>query len=599
MSDRGVLILYATETGTAREVADRLARQCRRIHLTCRVLSTDKYSLSDLISESLVLFVVSTTGAGSEPRSMTLMWKTLLRSDLPPDLFEDLSFAVFGLGDTAYEKFCWPAKKLSRRLNGLGATEMCDRGEGDDQDPLGLDGALGPWLEKVLAALLLMYPLPKSLEIIPAATIPPARLSVAQDPALAVLSSWLAAEYFYSATVKCNTRITAEAWSQDVRHLEFDYKDKIQYSPGDVAVVRPLALASDVEAFLAQMRWLEIADTPIRIKHIMIDQSLPEYLPAVVTLRVLFTEYIDFNAVPRRPFFEYLRYFTSDELEREKLDDFLSREGADDLYEYCYRVRRTIREVLAEFRHVEIPLEYICDVFPPLRARRFSIASSNKCFPSQIHLCVAIVRYRTKLKVPRRGVCTRFLAALQQGDKVQIRIEKGLLSLPTDVKIPVICVGPGTGVAPMRAVIQDRIHMGAPGNLSTPRLRIFPLRSTDNTLYFGCRSATHDQHYASEWGVHVSAGNLTYRTAFSRDGPEGTKRVYVQDLIKEDAERIWKLLHAGASILISGSSNKMPVAVKEALRMAVETHGKLEPVAAANFISAMEARGQLIEECWS
>lgn len=92
---------------------------------------------SDLISETLVLFVISTTGSGAEPRSMTSMWKTLLRSDLPPDLFDDLSFAVFGLGDTAYEKFCWPAKKLARRLVSLGATEICDRGEGDDQDPLG------------------------------------------------------------------------------------------------------------------------------------------------------------------------------------------------------------------------------------------------------------------------------------------------------------------------------------------------------------------------------------------------------------------------------------------------------------------------------
>jgi len=90
-----------------------------------------------LISEDLIVFVVSTTGAGKEPRSMTNLWTMLLRSDLPPDLFEDTYFAVFGLGDTAYEKFCWPAKKLSRRMTSLGAREVCRRGEGDDQSPLG------------------------------------------------------------------------------------------------------------------------------------------------------------------------------------------------------------------------------------------------------------------------------------------------------------------------------------------------------------------------------------------------------------------------------------------------------------------------------
>ncbi|KAJ7510327.1 hypothetical protein B0H11DRAFT_2152489 [Mycena galericulata] len=581
---RSILILYATETGTAQDVAERLARQCRRIHFTCRVLGTDKYSLSDLISEPLVLFVVSTTGSGSEPRSMTSTWKTLLRSDLPLDLFEDLSFAVFGLGDTAYEKFCWPAKKLSRRLVSLGATEICDRGEGDDQDPLGVDGALGPWVDKFLHALLSTYPLPHHLEIIPATTMPPARASMARDTTFAAGSSLSEIPGFHPATVRCNRRITAEDWYQDVRHLEFDFDDEIQFSPGDVAVVRPFALSNEVEAFLGYMGWLDIADIPFRIDNIMPDQSLPEHLPEVVTPRVIFTQYLDFGAVPRRPFFQYLRYFTADELEREKLDDFLSREGADDLYDYCYRVKRTIREVLAEFRHVRIPIEYIFDVFPPMRPRQFSIASSAKRFPSQIHLCVAIVKYRTKLKIPRRGVCTTFLASLQQGDKVQIGLQKGLITLPADASTPVICIGPGTGVAPMRAVIQERLYMGA---------------SANNTLYFGCRSAVKDQHYGQEWKSYASTGELTYRVAFSRDGPEGTKRIYVQDLMQEDAEQIWKLLQVGASVFISGSSNQMPAAVKNALRFAAETHGNLSPASAVEFISAMETKGQLIEECWS
>ena len=84
-----------------------------------------------------MIFVVSTTGSGHEPRSMATLWNMLLRSDLPDDLLEDLRFAVFGLGDSSYEKFCWPAKKLSRRLLGLGGTQICDRGEGDDQHHFG------------------------------------------------------------------------------------------------------------------------------------------------------------------------------------------------------------------------------------------------------------------------------------------------------------------------------------------------------------------------------------------------------------------------------------------------------------------------------
>lgn len=152
-ASRELLILYATETGTAQETADRIARECRRVHFHCRVQSMDAYppvggfpivvtwcsrpAQETLISEHLVIFVVSTTGWGAEPRAMTSLWNMLLRSDLPEDLFEDMDFCVFGLGDTAYEKFCWPAKKLSRRMQSLGGHEICSRGEGDEQHRLG------------------------------------------------------------------------------------------------------------------------------------------------------------------------------------------------------------------------------------------------------------------------------------------------------------------------------------------------------------------------------------------------------------------------------------------------------------------------------
>ena len=151
---RSLLVLYATETGNAQDAADYIARESRRISFQCRVANVDSYSLvrrthsrtknllnlqlqTELISEDIVVFVVSTTGSGIEPRSMTPLWTNLLRSELPPDTFEDLPYTVFGLGDTSYEKFCWAAKKLSRRLQSLGATEFYERGEGDEQHPLG------------------------------------------------------------------------------------------------------------------------------------------------------------------------------------------------------------------------------------------------------------------------------------------------------------------------------------------------------------------------------------------------------------------------------------------------------------------------------
>ncbi|KAG2137490.1 riboflavin synthase domain-like protein [Suillus clintonianus] len=582
---RELLILYATETGTAQETADRIARECRRVRFHCRVQSMDAYPPETLISEHLVIFVVSTTGWGAEPRAMTSLWNMLLRSDLPDDLFEDMCFCVFGLGDTAYEKFCWPAKKLSRRMQSLGGYEICSRGEGDEQHRLGVDGALDPWVELLLETLIQLYPLPHEQDNIPAGR-PPPRVSLSNLESGTSLSPDPLDEdkKFHTASVKCNRRITAEDWFQDVRHFEFSFEDSIKYNPGDVAVIHPSAAASEVDSFLATMGWENAADDLFTVEHTMLDQTLPDHLPRIVSLRILFTRYLDFNAVPRRSFFQLLRYFATDELEREKLDEFVSIEGADEMYDYCQRVKRTIWEVLSEFRSARIPREYVFDLFPPLRPREFSIASSIEFHPRELHLCVAIVRYRTKLKIPRKGVCTSYLSGLTPGDALRIGLRKGFISLPTDPNIPVMCVGPGTGIAPMRAVIQQRIHEGY----------------NNTTLYFGCRSAHKDQHYHSEWESHAEEQKLRYRVACSRDGPEGVKRTYVQDLMQKDAQDIWNMLGQQRGILIiSGSSNKMPTAVREAVRSAVERFGGRSNVEAVEYVAAMEREGRLIEECWS
>ncbi|EKM52756.1 uncharacterized protein PHACADRAFT_164681 [Phanerochaete carnosa HHB-10118-sp] len=584
LDERELTILYATETGNAQDVAERIARLCRRLHFAVRLYSVDEYQVDDIFSMHLIIFIVSTTGSGREPRSMTRFWMSLLRADLPHDLFDHLEFAIFGLGDTAYEKFCWPAKMLERRLLTLGATKVVDRGEADDQHQLGLDGALDPWIESLSDALLNLFPLPPGLEVKPGG-IPEPRVSIIEGQPAALPPDTGLFKGYYTATVSRNTRITASEWYQDVRHFDLDFDEDLEYSPGDIAVVEPEAFAPDVDAFLQCVGWLDEADNPFSVKHVLPDQSLPTRLPRTLTLRTLFTRHLDINFVPRRSFFALLRHFTPDELEREKLDEFLSPEGADDLYDYCQSVRRTVREVFEEFRSAKVPKEYLFDLFPPLRPREFSIASSALRSPRRIQLCVAIVKYKTKLKIPRRGVATTYLAALQPGDKLQIRLKKGIVLLPPDKATPVICIGPGTGIAPVRALIEERVARGAKAN----------------TLYQGCRSATKDQHYREEFTALAADEDkqLDYRVACSRDGPPGVKRTYVQDLIAADAERIWELMGVrGAWVYISGSSNKMPAGVKAAVQGALEGFGQKTEAEAKEFIANMERAGKLIEDCW-
>ncbi|KAL1738197.1 hypothetical protein HDZ31DRAFT_5489, partial [Schizophyllum fasciatum] len=329
-------------------------------------------------------------------------------------------------------KFCWPAKVLAARLRGLGAQEITARGEADDQHTMGIDGALEPWMARLLDALLQMCPLPEGVTTALSDSLPPPRVTLkpADDTNVSLPDPLTTHPDYFDATLAVNRRITAEDWWQDVRHFE--------YLPGDAAVVHPEAAPEDVQAFLEAMGWVDQADERLELVHSQKDQTLPPLLPPVSTLRALFTRHLDFNAVPRRGFFAWLRYvhFATDELERERLDEFLG--DGDDLYDYTTRVRRTIAEVLADFRHLRIPRAYVFDVFPPLRPREFSIASSVERHPRSLHLCIAIVKYRTKLKVPRRGVCTSWLVGLPIGTTLRMRTHRGLIALPP-ADTPVVC----------------------------------------------------------------------------------------------------------------------------------------------------------------
>ncbi|KAJ1559080.1 NADPH-dependent diflavin oxidoreductase 1, partial [Cladochytrium tenue] len=198
LESRRLLVLFGSETGCAEDVAHAVARDARRRRFAVRVSTMDDYDRARLIDEPLVVFVCSTTGQGQEPANMRRFWRFLLRKDLPRDSLDATRFAVFGLGDSAYPRFNFPAKKLFKRLLQLGAVPLVDRGDGDDQHYLGsgcrtvpsvpdlvcspspallhlnsVDGALDPWSQQLWAKLDALYPLPPGTTVVPKDVLPP------------------------------------------------------------------------------------------------------------------------------------------------------------------------------------------------------------------------------------------------------------------------------------------------------------------------------------------------------------------------------------------------------------------------------------------
>ncbi|KAG0246820.1 NADPH-dependent diflavin oxidoreductase 1 [Mortierella sp. GBA43] len=505
---RRILFLYGSQTGCAQDVAENAAREARRMHFSAAVSAMDDYDRSLLIRENFVVFIASTTGQGEEPDNMKKFWKFLLRKSHPNDALDHMEYTVFGLGDSSYLKFNWPAKKLYKRLMQLGAHPFYEPGYADDQHYLGVDGTLGPWLDGLWKVALEKYPIPSHLEIIPKDVIFQNSFSLVLDAPKGDSSDNSILDFnqepgTFVATLVQNKRITDPKHSQDVRHIELSIKDPVfpGYNPGDVLNMRPRNLENDVNEFLEYNGWTSIADNPLTIVESLSDHPLPKHIPHRQTLRSLFTNHLNVFSTPRTSFFQLLVHFTSNEDEKEKLRDFVSPQGQDDLYSYCHRVRRTTFEVLKDFRDVKIPLDYIMDLFPLIMPRSFSIASSPLTGVQEQHqsldvatitrtvngdvsagnmegelewkvdLCVAIVHYKTKLWKWRTGVCTRWLKDLPStedtaaivakgseftGEKgetevavprepaqLTVRIQRGTLKLPKDPNVPLICIGPG------------------------------------------------------------------------------------------------------------------------------------------------------------
>ena len=413
------------------------------------------------------------------------------------------------------------------------------------------------------------------------------------------------------ATLECNQRITPDDHWQDVRHISFSTCGSYSYAPGDILTISPKNASEDVDQIIDLMGWNEIATWQIKtLSHAEFISEDPgvstigEGHSYGLTLRTLLTDHIDLNAIPRRSFFSLIANFTTDNFQKERLLEFTDPTFTDELYDYTTRPRRSILEVLQEFDTVKIPWQWAAAAFPKLRGRQFSIASGGELKYSEndstrFELLVAIVKYKTVIKKVRQGVCTRYLAGLLPGTLLRMSLQRGDLGIvKSDSNRPVLMIGPGTGVAPMRSLIWERLHwahlLSNSINGAAAQKSRYILGKT--VLLYGCRNYNADFFFSDEWNHLKKKIPLQVFTACSRDQKE--KR-YVQDLIKEQGKLVYELLHETTGIVyVCGSSGKMPLAVRESLIEAFQQNGSMERDHAEAYLALMEKEGRYKQETW-
>ncbi|KAK9478642.1 hypothetical protein V1514DRAFT_330639 [Lipomyces japonicus] len=626
-----VVIVYFSETGTAHALADCLRRRLLRFHFPARVVDASETGLiaSLLFSgishghdhhhandnhndktRPVVVFLCATTGNGEIPRHARRLWKFMLRRKLAAGACAGLQFSTFGLGDSAYARFNWAGKKVHARLLQLGGTEVCKRGEGDESasDSGGVEGAYAAWEATFIDALLVQSPLPAGVDPIARYAVLPPENPVVVMPDRMIDAGQLDTRVTSTirlGKIKTNTRITPVEHFQDVREfvLETDSDSDgagVKFSesdivPGSTVAIYPSNHATSVQALISSQGWDDVADNLVAVPPAVQQWATSQPL----TLRSLITHHVDLTSVPRASFFEVLSYFSAgNDQQKEKLQEFAdasNQEFTQDRYDYADRPRRSALECLTEFESVRLPVEYLLEAFPRLTPRQFSIAGRTD--NGEIELLVAIVKYRTVLRRIRHGVCTRYLAALKPGDKLLYEIQPPSVPLPGP-QVPVVLVGPGTGVAPLRFLIRQR--MATVGK---------------TVLIFGNRHVEADFYYRQEWkqitgadevitdnGIlsmdHNNSSNKNepgtqVHAVFSRDE---NKYRYVQDALRTTkiADTVTGIILSGGSVWVCGSKGKMPKAVRAAIEESLDRLGH----DGKSIIASMDKAGRYVEETW-
>ncbi|CAH6720666.1 NADPH-dependent diflavin oxidoreductase 1 [[Candida] jaroonii] len=587
-----ITILYGSDTGTAQDYAYFLSKRLRYLSLNPTIAALDDYPLKKLVTDTSFLIVIcATVGQGEVPRNGKKFMKFILKKKLPSDLLNHVSLTTFGLGDSSYPKYNHAIRKIHTRLGQLGCTELCSSCEADEQSSEGLDGYYTVWEQTLIDSLKKFFPTLTPLND-EAILSPSNRLSIEtgdveneSDSVLAKTRADIDNEYADTerrlkvGKIKSLERITPSDHFQDVRHLTVEASD-LDYQPGDTMALFPTNSAEEVQKLLdSQKKWLSVADKPLKIHGVVpyIEGGLIS--PEKLTLRRLLTHHLDIMAIPTRSFFFSIwRFVNTDnedgKREVEKLKEFCDFENSEELYDYANRPRRSIAEFLVEFENnLEIPVQYVFDLFPKIKPRLYSIAS--KPSENTIELVIGVVEYQTIIKRIRRGLCSRWLKSLNVGDDIIFTLHKQKLKFGDK---PLILVGPGTGIAPMKSLIEHRIG------------------SQDMYFFFGFRNETKDYFFKSQWDEFSKKDNFTLFPCISRS--DKFKKQYVQNGIFDQKELIQKLiLEEEAVIYLCGSNGPMPRQVRETILEILKISGMTEEEA-AQYLLSMENTGRYIQETW-
>jgi sulfite reductase (NADPH) flavoprotein alpha-component len=509
-------VLYGSQTGNAEGLAKLLAEKAQARGINTNVVDMANYKPKQLKSEQYLAVLTSTHGEGEAPDN-ALDFYEFLHSRKAPEL-KQLKYSVLALGDSSYEYFCQTGKDFDTRLAALGATAIVPRTDCD----VDYEDAAEQWISKFID------------------TLTTSQVNVSSGPAH-VLSADTANKVKYDrkhpfpATVLTKQKLSGRGSSKEVLHLELSLEGSgLQYEPGDALGVYAqndpdlVSLLLDELGFSAE----DVVEQDNKA------QKLADILQHQREITVL-----------TRPMLEQWAELA----QSKKLNALLADRNA--LNEWLQG--RDVLDLIQAYPIDGLQPSTFVGLLRKLPPRMYSIASSQAAVEDEVHITVAAVRY-TAHQRERGGVASTWLAdRLTEESSIPVYIDHNKnFKLPEDNDVPIIMIGPGTGIAPFRGFMQEREERGAKGH---------------NWLFFGDQHFLSDFLYQTEWLAWRKSGLLTdLDVAFSRDQPE---KIYVQHRLKQKSQAVWRWLQEGAHLYVCGDADKMASDVNEALLDIISEEG--------------------------
>jgi len=578
-----LLVLYGSNLGTAEELATRVADLAEVNGFATKLAPLDDFAGQLPEQGGVLIFCASYNGAPPDNATQFVKW---LGDDLPKDAFAKVRYAVFGCGNSDWAAtYQSVPRMIDEQLAAHGGRSVYARGEGDARSDL--DGQFEKWFAAAAPAATKEFGLASSItrsaDDAPLYTIEP----VAPTAINTIVAQGGVAPMKVQVNSELQNKTGANPSDRSTRHIEVQLPPGVSYRVGDHLSVVPRNDPALVDSVARRFGFL-----PADQIRLAVAEGRRAQLPVgdAVSVGRLLTEFVELQQIATRKQIQIMSEHTRCPVTKPKL---LAYVGDDPASSERYRTevlakRKSVFDLLEEYPACELPFHAYLEMLSLLAPRYYSISSSPSGDGSRCSVTVGVVEAPASSgRGVYKGVCSNYLAGRRAGDTIHatVRETKAGFRLPDDPAVPIIMIGPGTGLAPFRGFLQERADRRAKGAKLGPAM-----------LFFGCRHPEQDYLYADELKAFAADGVTELHTAFSRaDGP----KTYVQHLVAAQKDQVWNLIDKGAIVYVCGDGGKMEPDVKAALVTIYRERSGGDADAGLRWIDDLGARNRYVLDVWA